>query len=83
MNTNFERVMSIAKEYTLSVYQDNIRMIDRVINCESIHDNIIRFVEFAEKDDSINSMDITSTLIHDMEGLSRGDKMFIPKVNSY
>ena len=83
MNTNFERVMSIAKEYTLSVYQDNIRMIDRVINCESIHDNIIRFVEFAEKDDSINSMEITSTLIHDMEGLSRGDKMFIPKVNSY
>ena len=83
MNTNFERVMSIAKEYTLSVYQDNIRMIDRVINCESIHDNIIRFVEFAEKDDSINTMDITSTLIHDMEGLSRGDKMFIPKVNSY
>ena len=83
MNTNFERVMSIAKEYTLSVYQDNIRMIDRVIKCDSIHDNIIRFVEFAEKDDSINSMDITSTLIHDMEGLSRGDKMFIPKVNSY
>ena len=66
MNTNFERVMSIAKEYTLSVYQDNIRMIDRVIKCDSIHDNIIRFVEFAEKDDSINSMDITSTLIHDM-----------------
>ena len=83
MNTNFERVMSIAKEYTLSVYQDNIRMIDRVIKCDSIHDNIIRFVEFAEKDDSINSMEITSTLIHDMEGLSRGDKMFIPKVNSY
>jgi len=75
--------MSIAKEYTLSVYQDNIRMIDRVIKCDSIHDNIIRFVEFAEKDDSINSMEITSTLIHDMEGLSRGDKMFIPKVNSY
>ena len=47
MNTNFERVMSIAKEYTLSVYQDNIRMIDRVIKCDSIHDNIIRFVEFA------------------------------------
>tara|TARA_R100000231_G_scaffold137086_1_gene113067 strand:- start:482 stop:733 length:252 start_codon:yes stop_codon:yes gene_type:complete len=83
MNTNFERVMNIAKEYTLSVYQDNIRMIDRVIKCDSIHDNIIRFVEFAEKDDSINSMEITSTLIHDMEGLSRGDKMFIPKVNSY
>ena len=83
MNTNFERVMNIAKEYTLSVYQDNVRMIDRVINCESIHENIIRFVDFAKQDDSLDSMDITSTLIHDMEGLSRGDKMFIPRVKSY
>ena len=83
METNFERVMDIAKEYTLSVYQDNIVMIDRVIKCESIHDNIVRFVEFAKQDDSLDSTDITSTLIHDMEGLSRGDKMFIPRVNSY
>jgi len=50
---------------------------------EDIHKQIDGFIHFAKSDSNIDEMAIKNTLMHDIGGAMRNDKLMLPRVSAY
>lgn len=85
--TEFEQVKVIFKKYVLKhIDKRNLNtrffVYDALIKCDKYYKNIIDFVKYAEKN-NFHFNEISSTLIHDIKGISKNDNFFIPRVFNY
>jgi hypothetical protein len=86
-NTEFEKVEKIYKKYLLKrtnkedIYK-RMFLFDALIKYDSIYTQIINFVEYAEKN-NFSEIEIYNTLMHDINGLYKGDKFFVPRISEY
>lgn len=85
--TEFQKVQDICKKYVLihidkKDLHSRLFVYDALIKSEPYYKNIISFVKYAEEN-NFHFNDISSTLAHDLNGISKGDKFFIPRILEY
>ena len=84
-NNKTLQVMRVYKEYLPRFYNSSnykFTIIDVILKNDDFVDDVLGFIQFAEEN-KMSREGIIQTLMHDMGGMFREDKHFLPRVAGY